>query len=403
MFGSFQLTYRGQTVDLKSGASTKAMQILELLLYHAPTAVSSNTLIDELFRYDDVISPKNNLKVSISQLRKRLSASDLPGSDFISFKSGDYFWSCPVPMKLDVKEFEALIARGDIAHTPDRQLEYYRQAFELYQDHFLPELVGIDWATALNTYYYNLCAVVVRKSVSILMSDKEYDAAYAMLERMSKLRHSEEWQVLKMDCMMKMGRWEQAKQIYQDTVTTLSQEYDVEPSVSLISQYRRLSEQTQSPVTTLESVLTEMREADDRDGAYFCAYPGFVDACRVAARNMNRDGLSCFLMMVSMVDRRGRPVQNPERLGDASQKLSQAIKRALRQGDCYTQYNASQFLLFLYGANQENCHQVAERIKQLFSEDSVRGVQLSYQATSCAWNMDADLALETVSTAGQLG
>lgn len=391
MLGKFSVSYAGETVDLRFGASTKVMQIFQILLYHAPKSVKTTSLLNDLFEYDDVLSPRNNLKVSISQLRRRLSESALPGESCIRFADGGYSLDCGVPIWLDVHEFEALANQGAAEQDEDKKAALYRQALELYTGDFLPDLVGIDWASKLNAYYWNLCSDVVRALSRILMSRQDYEGAYEILDRAFQQHHAEEWQILKIECVMKLGQWERAKEIYQETVTTLDKEFAVAPSQTLLDQYEAISKQTQNEFSTLDEMMDSVREKEPVGGAYYCAFPGFIDSCRIISRNMARSGISCYLMMLSLGDRNGSPVTNPERLKEASGRLFQAIQNSLRRGDSFTQYNSSQFLVFLFGTNQDNCSLVFDRIRRNYAMNSVYGVQVFSQVTSCAMDMEREL------------
>lgn len=75
MFGEFKLSYDGKEIVLKPGKSTKSIQIFQYLLCHYPDGVPAEVILDTIFGNDDVVNPKNNLKVSVSQLRRQLAAA----------------------------------------------------------------------------------------------------------------------------------------------------------------------------------------------------------------------------------------------------------------------------------------------------------------------------------------
>lgn len=391
MLGKFGLKYQGKTVDLRFGTSTKVMQILQILLYQSPKSVPTSTLLEDLFEYDEILNPRNNLKVSISQLRRRMTESDLPGDQFVLFQSGCYSWNTNIPIELDVREFEELVEAGSAAVTEEEQVKLYQQALELYHGDFIPELSGIDWAAKLNTYYWNMCSDVVRALTKILMAHQDYQQAFELLDRTFKQHPSEEWQILKIECAMKQQQWDLAKDIYEETVSILNREFAVPPSQTLLDQYEIISKKTQHAFSSMESVLDNVREHQPIGGAYYCAFPGFIDACRIISRNMGRSGISCYLMMCYLGDRNGRAVSNPDRLNQASGKLFEAIQSSLRRGDAFTQYNNSQFLIFLFGASRENCGIVFDRIRKTYAADPIRGVQVYSQITSCALDLEQDI------------
>lgn len=394
MLGKFTIFCDGKPLELKYGAATKIMQILQLLIYHAPESIKTETLLKSLFEYDEVRSPRNNLKVSISQLRRRLNDSILPGSSYILFANGGYSLNCEEPVWVDAHEFERLAKLSAAEQDEGKKEALCRQALKLYTGDFLSELTGIDWAAKLNTYYWNLCSDVVRSLTRILMSRLDYNGAYAVLDRAFQLHHTEEWQILKIECAMQMGRWERAKEIYQETVTTLEREFSVGPSQTLLNQYEAIGKRTQSKLSSLDEMMDTVREKEPVGGAYYCAFPGFIDSCRIISRNMARSGLSCYMMMLWLGDRSGNPIMNPDRVRKASGHLFQAIQKSLRRGDSFTQYNNSQFLVFLFGTNQDNCEVIFERIKACYAQDPVYGVQVFSQIASCAMDMEQELSFD---------
>ena len=391
MLGKFELEYKGELIDLRFGQATKVMQILQILLYKHPRGVPTTALLEYLFEYDEILNPRNNLKVSISQLRRRLTESPIPGDHFIQFQNGSYRWDADVEILVDAHEFERLVKMGNDSHNEEEKVEYYERALELYRGDFLNDLTGVDWSAKLNTYYWNTCADVVRALVKIKMAHQDYQGAYDLLQRTFKQHPAEEWQILKIECAMKLEQWDLAKDIYEETVGILSKDFAVPPSQTLLDQYETISKKTEHAFSTLDSLMENVRENQPIGGAYYCAFPGFIDACRIISRNMGRSGISCYLMMCYLGDRNGKPVSNTDRLILASGRLFASIQSSLRRGDAFTQYNNSQFLIFLFGASRENCGIVFDRIRNAYAEDPVRGVQVYSQITSCALDLEQDI------------
>lgn len=382
LLGDFRMWWGDEEILLKSGSTTKAMQILQLLLFYAPKRISSGSLIAQIFAYDDILSPSNNLKAYISLLRRQLRNHGLPAEEYIDFVNGGYVWSCPLPISVDVHNFERAIKKVDSCNNPDSKIALYEEASRLYTGEFLTELVGIDWVSPLNIYYSDLYGRVMRSLSSLYQAKGDYEQVLSVAERAEKMLHTDEWQLLRMKSLMKLERWDQAKQVYMDAVAVMAKEYGLKPSEEMLEQYRIISSQLSNALGTFHDMLDSLRESAETGGAYFCTYPGFIDSCRVTARSMERSGISCFLMLCCLCDSNGRVLQNEERLQNASEKLREAIQKSLRNSDFYTQYNRSQFLIFLMGSNRENCSIVQDRIENNFRSMSVRGVYLWYEVSS---------------------
>ncbi len=56
----------------------------------------------------------------------------------------------------------------------------------------------------------------------------------------------------------------------------------------------------------------------------------------------------------------------------------------LREGDTFTRYNQSQYLIMLVGTNKENCEIVYQRIKNRLREKIQTKASISYTVASLA-------------------
>lgn len=384
MLGQFRMCWNGQTIELRSGDSTKVMQILQLLLFHAPHRVAREALMQQIFDQGDIASPGNNLKASISQLRRQLSESGLPKEELIRFESGGYSWNFSGTTEVDVHVFEDLVRRAGqgTRETREKQIELYQKAAQVYKGSFLPQLAGFDWAVGLEAYYNNMFSDAMHKLIGLLKEEKRYKEVLPAAEQAYRILQMDEWQVQRIECLMQLGEWEEAKRVYNETVTVLAKEFDLKPSEELLQRYQEICEKTSNAVNSFDNILKNIQEEEELGGAYFCTFPGFIDSCRTISRSMERSGISCFLMLFSIGDKNGQPLQKEERLKEASEKLRDAIQRSLRRSDFFTQYNTSQYMIFLMGTCQENCEIVAGRIESNFQRASVRGAYLFHETTS---------------------
>jgi DNA-binding SARP family transcriptional activator len=386
--GDFRLVYNGDEVGLKYGKATKAMQLLAMLLYSYPEGIPTEKLIDKLFREDNILNPKGNLKVYISQLRKELTKIGLDGPSCIIYSSGKYMWGTAEEPRVDAIIFEKMIKDAVYEKSPELKTSKYRKALEMYQGDFLNEISGVDWVEELAEHYRQIAFEATDALYDIYIEKEEYSKALEAVEHISENNVSEHWQIKKIECLMKIGHYKQAAAVYEDTVTTLANEYDVKPSEELLKSYQEISQNVQNTFTPFTEIAKAFTEKKDEDGAYFCAFPGFIDSCRVIARNMTRNGQSCFLMMICLADRFGNVLTNSEVLGTSSDILRDAVQQSLRAGDSFSRYNIGQFLIFLPGTNRDNCETIADRIEQNFMEYHIRGVHLIHQEVSGAFHLE---------------
>ena len=99
---------------------------------------------------------------------------------------------------------------------------------------------------------------------------------------------------------------------------------------------------------------------------------------------MSRRGSSIFMMLCTLVDYEGKPIQNPEKLNARSEALKQALYEGLRQGDVFTKYSSSQYLLLLIGTKKEDCSIIYQRLARKLKELTGPRAELRYRIVSLA-------------------
>lgn len=377
MLSDFSLSYQGNLLHLERTNSTKAMQALQVLLYCFPEGISRERLMDILYADDTAADPANNLKVTISNLRRLLTRAGLPESVTIRYKTGSYFFCSDLPVVLDVRQFEEELAKAKACREEEDKLTHLRQAAQLYTGDFLPHLMGSDWAVIAAAQLRQSYFACVRTLAELLSRRNEWEALLELATHTAALYHMEEWQCLRIDCLMALERYNEAKQVYDQAVYELSEEFDVKPSDELIQRFRQLSLAGQENTETVAQITDHIQEPQRQSGAYYCSYPSFIDVYRMCCRMMERSGQSAYLLMYWLCDSRGRLLEDPEKIA-AAQKLKAAIGRTLRRGDAYTQHGRDRFLVLLIGTNRENCSIVDKRIEKNYREDSAWGVSIRH-------------------------
>jgi hypothetical protein len=211
---------------------------------------------------------------------------------------------------------------------------------------------------------------------------------YHIYTRAAAIYPYDDWQVGQIDSLLAKGEFKQAHLLYTQTAQKYLDDMGVQLSDEMLACYERMSQKMEyapKDIGEIRSAMVEDTEIkNEREGAYYCAYPGFADAYRVLARNMERTGRSIFLMLCTLVDYEGKMITNQEKLYHRSDILHDVIRDSLRKGDVYTRYNKSQYLILLVGINQEDCDIVYRRISQNLKERAGSRAGLNYSVSSLA-------------------
>ena len=381
MLGQFSIRYGETALKLERNNNTRAMQALQMLLYSGAQELSRAVLMDRLYGRDErVTDPANNLKVTISNLRKRLAQAGLPGTT-IQFSGGSYRWQSSLPTEVDVDCFYRQ-AEAALAETGPGREEALQRACALYAGDFLPHLQGEEWAVAVAVHCRELYGRCVRTLTDLLRTRGANAEVLTVATRAAALCPQEEWDALRIESLLALGHYQEAKAVYEETVTRLDETFGVKPSEQLVETLRKLEQVSPERAVSMEQLQTVLVEDAILHGAYYCPFPSFIDTYRAVGRMLERSGQSAYLMLCWLTDRQGRPLEDRDRLAKAIPQVSAAIQIALRRGDAYTQPCAGRFLILLMGITRENCTLVSNRIDARFraTSDRVRGIVLHYKS-----------------------
>ena len=101
-------------------------------------------------------------------------------------------------------------------------------------------------------------------------------------------------------------------------------------------------------------------------------------------RMMERGGQSVYLMLCTLVDSKGNPMKEGERLEELSVRLGEAIRVSVRHGDIINQYGSGQFLVLLINTTREDCDIIEDRINRKFIIGRQRtGVEYHVNSVIC--------------------
>ena len=157
-------------------------------------------------------------------------------------------------------------------------------------------------------------------------------------------------------------------QLYDATSKMFFEELGITPFERMMNQFQEMSERMGRKYHAAGEIKEDLKEPEYEDGAFYCSLPSFRDNYRLVRRLIERNGQSAFLMVCSLTDGNGHPMENREKLDVMSMELHRAVKNSLRRGDSFSKYSPSQFLILLVGTNQENCDIIFRRIAARFTQ-----------------------------------
>ena len=389
MLGSFSMTSGRKAIVLgRGGATSKYLQLLQLLWLNSEDGVSKEQIVEAIFDTEKYSNLNNSVNNLIYQLKKQCTNAGLPDCNYVVLRNGKYYPDPEIEAHIDVNTFYELAALAESENNPKKRHELQMEAIDIYNGVLLPDISTRMWVITENLRLLDTFQVVVNEAAEYSKSNNEFDEMYSIYEKASRLYPDREWQVGMIDALMCKEEYTQAYKLYNQTVRYYSDEMGIPPSTRMLECYERMSSRIFNNEGNIEDIQGQFymaqKETHNDEGAYNCSYPGFIDAYNVLSRNMERTGYSVYLMLCNVLDYKGQPIHNAAKLKNASHILNQAIHNALRSGDTYTKYSDSQFLILLVGTSQEDCDTIFRRLNNEVKRLSKKKFGIVYTVTSLA-------------------
>ena len=383
MFGGFSLNYEGQEIVLGRNTTAKFIQLLQLVWLQDGTPMSKDRIVRALYEMDDLSNPNNSFNNLVYQMRRQMVRAELPDKDYIIRKGKLFTEDDTVLLDLDVRRFRGLMNRGRAEDDPDKKAELFSEALDLYSGELLPEASSETWVIMHSVALQRSFGEAVRFLGDYYKEKKDYSAMKKLYARAVMIYPDNEWQAYQIETLILEGSFKEAYKLYDETVHLYADEMGIAPSEKLHECYQLLASQMPAAAGKIGEIQSELTEQEDH-GAYYCAYPSFIDAYHILSRNMERTGKSIYMMLCTLVDYEGKPIQNQEKLRVRSDALYNSICQCLRRSDVFTKYNTSQYLILLVGTSLEGCNVVFRRINNHLKESAGSRVEIRYNTVSLA-------------------
>ena len=197
--------------------------------------------------------------------------------------------------------------------------------------------------------YQELYFKCLRLASRLLKADREYDRLLNFSTAASRLYPYEECQMMKLDCLIALKRYQEAMEVYKQVVVQYFEEQWLPPSETMLQRFRLMSGQIRYTSDMLKDIENTLKEREETQGPYYSTYPSFIDSYRLVSRMAERFSFEYTLFCITLVDGKGALLEG-EMVQTTSEMLKNAIGESLRKGDLFTCYSPVQYLVLLNGA-----------------------------------------------------
>lgn len=384
-FGGFSMTYNGKSIEGRKNGNSQFAALMQMLVHYKNKGVKREQLEDVLFGERDVDDIHHALQSVIYNAKVKLKNSGLPKDiNYIEIVDGVVYWTEEVPIWEDAAEFDKLYRHVDaldkkLAEKPEgstdeevqKELKLLDQILMLYKGEFLPSGTLNLWIASENQRYEMLMKECVDKTANLLRLKNDYEKLENLGRYISKLQPYGEWESLTMEALVVLGRYDEARNLYADTVERYFDDRGLRPSGNLMKSLESLGNQVVHSYEVLDEIqlkLMEQKEKPEEEGhkAYLCSYPTFRGIYQHLARMLDRSGQSIYLMSCNIVDSKGNPMKESPILDELAGRLQDTLLKSLRKSDVVNRYGRGQFLVLLINTTREDCDNVQKRIDRHF-------------------------------------
>lgn len=386
MLGGFSVRWNGKLIAGGSKANgSQFAYLLQILIHNRDKGVSRDRLEELLFEDRDMSNIHHALQSVIYNAKKKLEQAGLPPINYIEQKKGVFFWTSELPLIEDAACFEDLCRKAENAEDENERIALYMEACHWYSGEFLPMQAAVIWAAHEARRYREMFCGCVEKAAELLRLRQDFFQMEELGRYAAKVDPLADWEPVTMEALASMGRYEEARKLYEDTVEYYFSEQGLRPSKKLMSQFERLGEEMMHRYAVLDQIQEDLSGRNDSGpGGYYCSYPVFQGIYRMVERMLERGGQSVYLMLCTVIDGKGNPLREGPLLDELSKRMGDAIRRTIRRGDALTQYGKGQYLVLLVNTTRENCVLIQKRINDHFIIGRQRS-SIQYYVNSMFW------------------
>lgn len=266
MMGTISVEYEGEFFPIGTALTGKILQLFLILLYAGKKGVGREELLDAFYGNGEYANPSGSLRAAVFRLR-RLLKEMLPEHEYICTDGGIYRWDeGNVTVSIDARNFEKA-AQSALATGKKEELCH---ACSLYYGEFLSQMTGEKWVNVIGVKYQELYFKCLRLASRLLKADREYDRLLNLSTAASRLYPYEECQMMKLDCLIALKRYQEAMEVYKQVVVQYFEEQGLPPSETMLQRFRLMSGQIRYTSDMLKDIENTLKEREETQGPYYC-------------------------------------------------------------------------------------------------------------------------------------
>lgn len=204
---------------------------------------SKDTIVDTFWGETDSEVVEKNFHPTVSHIRKALNSNQPLKQNFILYRDGDYQLNPELSYKIDVEQFDQLVAKGESARRArqfDECVEAYEMAIALYRGDFAQGSYE-PWVDEQRTYYRQQYLHLLESLATVAQKQEEWARSLQlaqMILREDPFREDIHCMVIR--AHVNLGNRGAARDQFESLRRLLERELGVEPGREVRKIYQKL-------------------------------------------------------------------------------------------------------------------------------------------------------------------
>lgn len=367
MMDNFAIYINDIKLDQLVDKSKKGVALMQLLIVNRGQAVPNYRLMATLWSEEKSSNPENALKTLVSRMRALLNQlSPGLGKSIVSDR-GAYLWENQAGMEIDMYEIEDIFARLEQGDLSEEKFEKLNQRLlQIYRGDLLLNAEQNDWALARATTLHNKYMGAVYNYLEYLKAHEDYDHIIAACRKALEVDNFDDRLHMElMTALIRSDRNNEAMIQYKHVMHLYYHYLGIRPSDDMQEFYKQIVNCGRTLEFNLEAIRNELRETNEKRGAFICEYVVFKEIFNLQMRNLERLGSTMFLGVIMISDINNRAMDSLKQ-DNIMRGLIDVLRDNLRKGDTVSLFSPNIVALLLPMVNYATGHMVMERVKEEF-------------------------------------
>jgi DNA-binding SARP family transcriptional activator len=221
----------------------RARDILCFIISRRHHRASKDTIIDTFWGETDFDVVEKNFHPTISHIRKALNNNQTLKQNFLLYRDGDYQLNSEFSYRIDIEEFDRLLAEGENARRArkfDDCVRAYESALALYRGDFMQGSYE-PWVEDQRSYYREQYLRMLEALAGVAETSEDWPKAMQLAQRIIREdQFREDIHCLVMKAHASMGNRGAAREHFEGLKRLLQNELGVEPSQETKKLYQQL-------------------------------------------------------------------------------------------------------------------------------------------------------------------